>query len=386
MSAAALLQQARPDPQLDRFVAEQAELGLWPGATYAALHLDHGLAVQGAVGARSIEPRVSVTTIDTLYDIASVTKLVGTTATLLQLSRRRRLDLQRPLDDLLPELAGYAGRTPSFVDLMAHRCGLPAWVPLARVAITVDNLLPTLAALPPAYPAATGCLYSDLGPIAAGIALERLTGVGLRELVATCVSAPLGLAPEQLVPGPVGPERRDSVAPTEAGRAKEAALTQAMLDRPLDAERFAEPFCGDVHDGNAAFLGGFAGHAGLFATAGAVAQIVASLVAGTELVDAAPRLLLFDQLAAGDGDARGFGTQLGAAQRAPAGAFGLHSAGHTGFTGCSVWCSSTPARVVVLLSNRVHPNWKEAPIQRVRAEFHDLALEVLDSMAPCPTN
>ena len=259
----------------------------------------------------------------------------------------------------------------------ACRAGLPAWYPLYRRASSLDRVPSLIATLAQEHPGREP-VYSCLGPIAAGIALERRFGVSLRELFVREVAAPLGLDDRELVPGPVGAPVLASTAPTECGRVREAELAAgkapgatlgtALVPGPPEALH------GEVHDGNAALLGGFAGNAGLFATAGAVFRIASAMASGRRPFDRMAPRLVGSVIARSDSDARTFAFQSGAAPDAPAGPFGPRSFGHTGFTGTSVWISPEHDLVAVLLTNRVHPRWTEAPIQHWRRSFHRAAL------------
>lgn len=131
---------------------------------------------------------------------------------------------------------------------------------------------------------------------------------------------------------------------------------------------------GQVHDGNAFFLGGAAGNAGLFGTARAVFRLACSLAFDGDYLPSVARGLLWAPLAGHPGgDVRSLGFQLSTADHSPGAVFGPRGFGHVGFTGSSVWVRETPALVAVLLTNRVHPLWREAPMQLWRAQFHEIA-------------
>ncbi|MBP7146185.1 MAG: beta-lactamase family protein [Acidobacteria bacterium] len=351
---------------LQEFVERHARDGHWPGGAYAVGPPAGEPAWCGCGGMLALEPAREPARDDALFDLASVTKGIGTASVALRLSERGLVDLDQPLATVLPELEGYAGRTPTLDDLMHHRAGLPAWAPLYRIAARPADAVAALAALEPAAPAGARAVYSCLSAIAAGVALERLSGLGLRELLRREVAIPLGIAEGDLGFSPLASGQRSRTAPTERGRAREAQLA-GLPPAPAD-----EPLRGTVHDNNSAFLGGASGNAGLFGTARAVFRVASALVTGG-LLGADSRARLRAVGARSDDEARTFGFQSGSAATAPAGAFGPASFGHVGFTGTSVWLSPDPAWIAVLLTNRVHPRWVEAPMQTWRREFHDLA-------------
>ena len=376
---------ATRSPAVGALVARHARAGHWPGGVYAFGPPGPEPRWIDAVGDLAREPVPERARLDALYDVASLTKPLVTTAVLLTLAERGRIDPQRPLDDLLPEMKGYAGRTPSFLDLLSHRAGIPAWAPLWALAGKPGDVAGTIAALPPAGPAGATVVYSCPSAILAGIALERATGRPLRDLFDRLVREPLGIPAAEAVVGPPPHAWRERVAPTERGRWREAELAAAWaaehgvrLPRAESAPVPGpdEPLRGKVHDGNAAWLGGTAGNAGLFATARAVFRLASALVlpgvlAGEELLR-----LVREPIAAGGGEVRSLGFRHSSSAGAPGAVLGQRAHGHDGFTGTSAWIDPDRPLVAVLLTNRVHPRWTEAPVGRWRAEFLELAARV----------
>ncbi len=362
--------------RLRAFVARGAAEGLWPGGAFAVGTAGTDPAAAGAEGSLSLEPRVEPAREDALYDLASLTKGLVTAPLGLRLARRGLLDPDAPLDRVLPEWCGAGGHAPSFADLMLHRSGVPAWAPVYRLAERTDDV-PAVVAARAGKPGGEP-VYSCLGPIVAGIALERLASRPLRELFAEEIAAPLGLSGRDVRWSPLPADECSRAAPTERGRCFEVRLAEQHGE--ADALRGAGiapgpggVLRGEVHDGNAAFLGGAAGNAGLFATARAVFRIASAILARGDWLDEPSRARLATASGCA-GDVRTLGFQSGASPNAPAGAFGLRSFGHVGFTGTSVWLDPGGGAVAVLLTNRVHPEWSEAPIQARRRAFHGLAV------------
>lgn len=360
------------DSALDDFVVRHAAAGHWPGGVYAVG--PPGAVPQriAAAGRLAVEPFEEPARVDAFYDLASLTKPLATALVAARLAERGALDLDAPLAPWLPEAEGYAGATPSAADLLLHRSGLPAWTALYRQAAEPADVARVITSLAPVARAGERAVYSCPGPILLGLALERAFGAPLAALfrheLETC--AALAAARDAVQPGPVAAEL---AAPTETGRAYEQRLAgdgprgRAIAPGPPVVLR------GTVHDGNAAFLGGFAGNAGLFGTAAGVFALASALAApGLALGERTWRRVAEPDGPHGD-DVRTLGFQSGRTPNAPAGALGARSFGHVGFTGTSVWIDPDRPLVAVLLTNRVHPRWQDATMQTWRREFHDLA-------------
>ncbi|RMF71359.1 MAG: class A beta-lactamase-related serine hydrolase [Acidobacteria bacterium] len=366
---------------VDALLAERARAGDWPGASWAAGRIGASAPTfGGAVGRLSVEPRDEPARVDGLYDAASLTKPLALGAVVLALAAEGRLDPDEPLDAELPEFERAPGGPPSLADLLAHRAGLPAWFPLYRETEDPERV-PELIARLAAGGSPDEPVYSCLGPIAAGIALERRFGVPLATLVVREVLEPLGLDSGEACCGPVTGGDIARVAPTERGRVREAELAaRERPDSPLGRRFVPGPdvvLRGKVHDGNAALLGGSAGNAGLFITARAAFTVASALAAGARPFDRLAAELVRTPCVRGGNESRTFAFQSGEAPSAPAGPFGPRSFGHTGFTGTSVWISPEHDVVAVLLTNRVHPRWREAPMQDRRRAFHGAVLELM---------
>ncbi len=310
---------------------------------------------------------------DLLWDLASLTKpLAGTT--LLLLARRDGLDLDMPLAALLPELEGSPwGETPVW-RCATHTASLPAWQPLyALGGRSAAGYLGALRAMGPIAPPGTRVVYSDLGFIALGIALERAAGAGLAALFLELVAEPLGLAGEITFAPPLG-------VAAAAGERRPFVEERMLAERgiggapppPLDAALSCD-------DGNARGLGGSAANAGLFATAAAVATLAAEyLPGGGELLTAEEAELAARCWTPGLEQARGLGWQLASSPGCSAGpAVASAAFGHTGFTGTSVWVDPEARSAYVLLGNRLHPGGRTPDLHPLRRRFHALARRAL---------
>ena len=335
---------------------------------------------------------------DVLFDLASLTKLFTATA-FMTLVERGDVALETSVSAVLPEFTGihplqpgvdphtkrllppdpaFAGKKVNvdlitFWHLLTHTSGLAAWDDLCRGAAgqnpphhlpastrraRLDALLraPRLV-----YPPEERFLYSDLGFILLGEAVERLSGMRLADYLVRAVFAPLGMA--DITFNPLARDApRQRMAPTEFCRWRGRRMW------------------GEVHDENAFCLGGVAGHAGLFATAQDVVALGTCLLAGGNGVLSAETVteMLRDQIHHGE-ERRGLGWQLKTDAR-PAPSFSIGSFGHTGFTGTSLWVDPRRALAVVLLTNRVYHGRDGEAIARFRVRLHNAVIAVADDL------
>ena len=290
---------------------------------------EEGIAVAGTRGA----PDRPVT-LGTRWDVASVTKLVTTTIC-LGLVSAGILDLDAPVDRVLPELAG---RGITARSLLQHESGLLPWQPLDRAGIGPDAALATIAALPTGTPGEH--VYSDLGLISLGVLLTRLTGDDLPELLRRWVNEPLGL---DLRYGPVDEPVADS-APDDRIEQRMVHTGEpypVLLPGPEPAWQ-TEPFRGAVHDGNARrALGGISAHAGIFATIGDLLEL------GLALSDGPSRTGLWTA----EAYQRFLDEPLGFRTRTLTDGATLHY--HPGFTGCALGFVAGEHRAYALTANRL---------------------------------
>jgi len=310
---------------------------------------------------------------DLRYDLASLTKPLAT-GTLLLLAGRDGLELDTPLADLLPELAGTVWGAATLLQCSTHTAGFPAWAPLyALHGPSREGYLQALRELAPASPAGTRVEYSCPGFVALGLALERAGGADLATLFADLVAGPLELGAELAFAPRAG-------TPVAAGETRWRVEEQLLAERGLSAV----PPAGDggaipCGDGNARGLGGAAGNAGLFGTAAAVARLAAEyLPGGGELLTAEEAGLATAARTDGLEQSRGIGWQLAATPGCSAGgALPPRAFGHTGFSGTSVWADPDSRAVYVLLGNRLHPGGATPDLHPLRRRFHRISARAL---------
>jgi CubicO group peptidase (beta-lactamase class C family) len=326
---------------IEDFLQREIDVGSFPAAAFA-VGTSAGIVHEGALGQAVAVPLRIPAAIDTLFDVASLTKPLITATLVLQAVEEGRI----ALDD---RFEGFTYRA-----LLTHSSGLIAWLPLYAFA-------DPLQAIRDHGRGATGTVYSDLNFILLWYALQRLYG----DYVARAeerILKPLGVDALFRPPGALKPR----IAATEWGQRWEMRM---CAERKIAFDGFRQSLIwGETHDGNSHSLGGTAGNAGLFATARAVFRI-AQAFAGGEFVSPA----LVRDAARDHGGSRGLGWDKPTTGSLATSMFSEEAYGHTGFTGTSVWIDGD--QIFVLLTNRVHPVAAANAMQRIRGEFHRLALQ-----------
>ena len=360
---------ARGDAQLqpayeviEKAIADKA----FPGATLAVGY--RGKVAIHAFGKLSYDAKAVKVRPTTMYDIASLTKVVATTTLVAKLAEGDfpvLLDLDAKIERYLPEWA--RGPQPEWRHrvtvrhLLTHTSGLPPFKEYWRTSKNKQDTLTKSFAEPLEYEPGTKEVYSDLGIILMAEIIERLTGRALDDLANSFIFSPLGMKDSMYKP----PKKLwPSIAPTEIDNNFRHRLVQ-----------------GEVHDENAFAIGGVSGHAGVFSTAPDLAALCQMLLNGG--VYAHRRILRRATVAqfTTPQQLSGGARTLGWAVPTPGGLsghyFSAHSFGHTGFTGTSIWIDPERQLFVVFLTNRVHPTRENQKIQQVRRDLHDAVMQAL---------
>jgi CubicO group peptidase (beta-lactamase class C family) len=296
----------------------------------------------------------------TLYDLASLTKVIGTTSVVLALVEKERLRLTDRLVEHVPEFA--VGGDPrrllvTIEHLLTHSSGLPAWRPYYREAEGYRPLLERVLATPLESEPGKVARYSDIGFILLGEAAARAGGKPLPVLERELVLDPLGLRDTRRRPPSGWEDEIERIAPTEVTGAPPAAIH------------------GLVHDENARAGEGITGHAGLFSSAEDLARFAVALLRAWRGEDgvfsqSALRLFTARRLLV-EGSSRALGWDTPSEPSSAGTLLGPRAFGHTGFTGTSLWLDPERDLFILLLSNRVHPSRENPAIARVRAELAD---------------
>jgi uncharacterized protein YbbC (DUF1343 family)/CubicO group peptidase (beta-lactamase class C family) len=349
------------DRVVQDFVAQRA----FPGGVLA-VGKDGVLVHLRAFGRLTYDPEAPAVSTDTLYDLASLTKVVATTTVAMILVDEGRLDLDRPVSSYLPDFCDSGRERVTVRHLLTHSAGLPAWAPAYRLGQGHWHYLDYIEAEGLQYEPGTQSVYSDLGVILLGEILERITGEPLDAFAKRRVFEPLGLADTGYCPDV---RHQARTAPTE-----------------IDPDR-GGLLQGVVHDENAYALGGVAPHAGLFSTASDLARFAQMLLAGGEYggrrLVSAEAVALFTHRAGIPGSSRAIGWDTPSPEDSSAGAFvSPESFGHTGFTGTSLWIDPARRLFVILLTNRVHPTRDNDAIREARPAVMDAVLRALATPGP----
>ena len=358
-------------------------------AAVALAGLGGKLRWEGAAGFLSQDSGAAPATLDTVFDLASLTKPLATALALMVLADRGQLNLATPLGEVLPSAWLPPDKRPlTLRSLLTHRAGLPAWRPFYAQVLTAPAparpaLLERLvAATPLSHAPDTVTVYSDLGFMLLKAVVESLSGQNLDQFCREEIYRPLGLKTLGFIPLP---KPAQTVPATENRKPKTENRIYAATEPGLIPGR---PGAGAVHDENAWAAGGVAGHAGLFGPGREVFHLVACLYRayGGEpigpLTPAAVRLWL--TVPPGADRALGFDTPGGdPAQRSAGRYFSPRSVGHLGFTGASFWLDLDSGQMVVLLTNRVHLGRDDkARIAAFRPRFHEAASRALGFNQP----
>lgn len=352
-----------------RVLARHVADGAAPGAQWWVGGPD-GAISSGALGLASREPQAEPATEATPYDLASLTKPLATSVLAVILEREGRLSSAATLGASFPELGGTPYADATLRDAAYHRAGFPAWKALYLEGATREDYVASIAAAPPGAPRGT-TIYSDLGYLLLGFAIERAGGAALDRLFEERVARPLGL-PRCGFAG--RSDKFRDAAPTEHGNVYERRLA----GEGAPAGRFRDEMIrGAVHDGNAWGLGGVAGHAGLFGTAGEVAKIAIALLEPPRL--GRPRGSFEAMLGRPDAGGRTLGFLTAGRTESVRDVLRDGAVGHFGFTGTSLWIEPEASRVYVLLTNRVHPAVPAEDFVATRRAFHAAAVPLARS-------
>jgi beta-N-acetylhexosaminidase len=354
---------AEPDRIIEAAIAQRG----FPGAVLA-VGRDGALIHLRAFGRLTYDEGAPSARTDTVYDLASLTKVIATTTVAMILVDEGRLELTKHVSDFLPAFRGGARDQVTVERLLTHSSGLPAHLPLYQEIQGKEAYLERICATELTYAPGTQSIYSDLGVILLGEILERVAGESLEAFARRRVFDPLGMRDTLFRPGPALLAR---IAPTEIDPWRGRLLR------------------GEVHDENAYALGGIAPHAGLFGTAPDLARFAQMLLNGGafEQHRVVSRAVVerFTRRATVPGSSRAIGWDTAAATDkaerssvpgtpaySSAGALlSARSFGHTGFTGTSMWMDPDQRLFVILLTNRVHPTRENNAIRAVRADVAD---------------
>ena len=333
-----------------------------------------GVLWRRALGFLTYEPSAGLATADTIFDLASLTKVLATTSLAMRAIDDGRLQLEDPVARWIPEWKGDDRRSVTIADLLSHSSGLTAYLPFFRDCTGRIDYQPAICGVPLEYAPRTRSIYSDLGFMLLGFVLEdarqrsdsftgapgatdpgRRLDAQFRRLATFLTPEPLGFSPPR--------SWRDRTAPTEVDPWRGRLLV------------------GEVHDENTWALGGVAGHAGLFGTVaavGAFARAVLATLDGQPILARTDTMRRFIQPSGVPGSSRALGWDTMLPTSSCGTRLSPTAIGHTGFTGTSLWIDWERDLYTVLLTNRVHPTRENDAIRRLRPQLHDAVVEAFD--------
>ena len=339
---------------LTRAIADSA----FPGA-YAAVGTADGVIVEYGVGQLDAADR-SRPSATTIWDLASLTKVIGTTSAMIQLVGSGRVALDSPVVRYLPAWTAPGADRITVRHLLSHSSGMPAWRALYKEASTPEEAEQQLFATSPDTVPGVRYVYSDLGFILLGKLVERVSGERLAQYDSAHVFSPLGMIDTRYLPPAALLPR---IAPTEQDPWRQKKVR------------------GEVHDENAVRLGGVSGHAGLFSTGQDLARFARTYLRhgtldGVRVFDSAT-VSTFTRMADSTISRRALGWETPTGGNSAGTRLTPLSFGHTGFTGTSLWMDPVRGVFVLLLTNRVNPTRENRKIGGVRTALADAAVGAL---------
>ncbi len=367
----------QPEPGISKFLAERVAAGDFPSAVYLVARRDK-VVLADALGLAVVEPYRIETTLDTVYDLASLTKPLITGLLCARRIEAGELTLDSAVAHYLPEFDRTDKQAITVRHLLTHTSGLPAWRPLYILSEGErDRAAGVIANETLEYAPGTHVVYSDLGFITLGFLLERITRKQIAELAQEEIINRLNLTRTFFNPGAA---MQTGIAACERGNAYERE-TCRDIGGPTFSSWREHLLWGEVHDGNAHFLGGAAGHAGLFSDARDTLRLAEQfLPRQSEMLSGETCQLFRENMTEGLEQARAIAWQLASTLESTAGpSLSADSYGHTGFTGASCWIDPQREAIFLLLTNRTHVRpLPFANINSVRREFHSRAVAALD--------
>ncbi|MBI4595446.1 MAG: serine hydrolase [Candidatus Tectomicrobia bacterium] len=404
----------RIGPLLEKGFLEQ----VYPGAVLLIAQATEMLYFNAA-GMACLEPEKEAMRLDTLFDLASLTKVLATVPALMHLLTKRVLRLDSTLCSLLPDLpdvcaASEETRSITVRHLLAHSSGLAAWHPFYQDVLAKripfgleakEQIYRMLFGLPLVSPPGQKSLYSDLDFILLGILIEKTRGLSLEEICSAEIYKPLGMfktffgsqinrpcsctTPQGrkiALDPPLEKGDEGGPLPWLKGESGDCQTKSKSLNLPVAATEFSDwrggVLKGEVHDENAYVMGGSAGHAGLFSTAEDIFLFCQNIILSLRDNQGFwPRALMAEvvrrqNLPSGSTWALGWDTPSATGSTSGE-LFSPYSIGHTGFTGTSIWIDLAAELTVIFLTNRVHPSRSNERIRSFRPLLHNSIREII---------
>ena len=338
----------------DEIINDAIKDSAFPGAVLL-VNKDGKTIFENAYGHFSYDRSSPKVNLNTMFDLASVSKVVGTTTAAMMLIDRGEMNLDNKVSKYLPEFNNHGKENITIRNLLLHNSGLAAFKKYYDVYSTADEVVNDIMNLTPEQEPGSKYVYSDLGMITLQKVIERISGMTLDKFLDKNLFKPLGMNSTMYNPPP---ELKEMCMPTE--------YDDFWRMRQLQ---------GEVHDERAYMLNGVAGHAGIFSTAPDLAKFLQMILnkgtyEGKQYIK--PEIVEMFVKKQSEQSSRGLGWDTKSPTGSSAGEhFSLLSYGHTGYTGTSVWTDPTKKLFVVFLTNRVYPTRNNSKISKIRPLVHD---------------
>lgn len=368
---------------VEKAVLEAVDQGVFPGAVLLVGREDE-IVYQQAFGSRLLVPDKSPMQVETIFDLASLTKPLATSLAIMLLVREKKVRLDDRVTRFLPTFGVFGKNYTTLRQLLNHSSGLAAWKPFYEDIVKAEragkiNFVASRAAQQyvlgqihggrPESAPGTQAVYSDLGYMILGEIVETVSAATLDRFCQDKIFKPLGL-------------RSTAFVDLTQIRTKKLQPIEEMIAPTENCPWRKKILCGEVHDDNAYAMGGVVGHAGLFSCARDIHQLLARLSRCVHGKDKFLPQLLVEEFCTKDATLKESSYALGwdtpsSSHSASGSLFSPRSVGHLGFTGTSVWWDQEKDCHVILLSNRVHPTRKNEKIREFRPYVHDLIMQGL---------
>ena len=347
--------------RVDEIIHSSIKDSAFPGAV-VLVSKDGNIIYEKAFGHLTYDDTSATVTINTIYDIASLTKVIATTTAVMICYDKNLFSLDDPVVKYLPEFSLNGKEKVTIKNLLLHNSGLPAFKRFYKNYSSADEVIKDIYKTPLNYEPGSKTVYSDLGFITLAKIVEQVTGKRFDVFCKEEIFKPLQMNSTLFNP----PDSlKYKIAPTEYDNYWRNKLVW-----------------GEVHDETALLLNGVAGHAGLFSTVEDINNLLQMLLDGgryknIQLIK--PETVKLFTTRYSDESTRALGWDTKSIEKSSAGnLFDITSFGHTGFTGTSVWIDPTRNLFVVFLTNRVYPTRENKKLYKVRPVLHDAVINALD--------
>lgn len=362
--------------ELDKIISEGISKNYFPGAQLL-IGNENYILYSKSYGNFTYDESSPVVTDESIFDIASLTKVIATTTAIMILYQDGKIDLNAKVAGYIPEFANNGKEEITVMNLLLHNSGLTAFIPFYKYYSSREEVINAIYNAVPEYGINSKFVYSDLNAIILGFIVEKVSGKSLNDFCHENIFYPLKMNSTEFFPDE---KLKEKILPTE--------YDNYWRNRQLQ---------GEVHDESASILGGAAGNAGLFSNAEDLYKFMKMMLNNGKYYNAYTRGLReesmfspetvslftvrFSDLQYPNSRALGWDTKPDVTQskfRMPCGELISDNCfGHTGYTGTSVWCDKERKIIVIFLTNRIYPSRDNDGIRKIRPEIHNAAIEIV---------